>query len=153
LAFKKVLVPYDGSKQSEKALRVAAEFVGALQHKDIRLILIYVVVRISAPFGLDRPMRSLQTGRIITTSKYMTELYEAIEADAKMMLEGKKKSLVSSSSGLIVETTVLHGKPADKIIDYAKNEKIDVIIIGGQRPRFKTLQTDEYARQRVTSRK
>jgi nucleotide-binding universal stress UspA family protein len=62
----------------------------------------------------------------------MTELYEAIEVDAKMMLAGKKKRLVSSLSGLIVETTVLHGKPADKIINYAKNEKIDVIIIGSK---------------------
>lgn len=65
-------------------------------------------------------------------SRYMTELYEAIEVDAKMMLAGKKKRLVSSLSGLIVETTVLHGKPADKIINYAKNEKIDVIIIGSK---------------------
>ena len=65
-------------------------------------------------------------------SEHMEELYEAIEESAKSMLENKKKgnSTTATTVGFSIETVVEHGKPADRIVEYADKEGIDLIIIG-----------------------
>ena len=129
LPFKKILVPFDGSKQSDSAFECAAELVANFKDKeDVQLVLLYVAGAIPTPVSFDRPLRSQKTGRVITMSEHMEELYEAMEESAMNMLEGKKKD--KSSLGLSVKTAVEHGKPADKILEYSDKEGIDLIIIG-----------------------
>jgi nucleotide-binding universal stress UspA family protein len=129
LPFKKILVPHDGSKQSDNALERAAEFAASLKDKeDVQLVLLHVVDAIPTPVSFDRPLRSQKTGRVITMSEHMKELYEAMEESAMNMLEGRRKD--KSALGFSIKTVVEHGKPADKIMEYADKEGIDVIIIG-----------------------
>jgi nucleotide-binding universal stress UspA family protein len=81
LVFSRILVPYDGSKQSDNALEKAVELANLIRsndNKDIETILVQVVSEILMP-----------------------TLFEA-----------------------------LAGKPQDKIIQYAKNFKADLMIIG-----------------------
>lgn len=128
MPFKKILVPYDGSKQSDKAFELAAELAASLKDKDVQLILLHVVGAIPTPAAFNRPLRSQKTGKVITMSEHMEELYEAMEESAKGMLENKKKG--NSTVGFSIETVVEHGKPADRIVEYADKEGIDLIIIG-----------------------
>lgn len=58
----------------------------------------------------------------------MEELYESMEESAKGILENVKKG--NSTIGFSIETVVKHGKPADRIVEYAIKEGTDLIIIG-----------------------
>jgi nucleotide-binding universal stress UspA family protein len=129
LPFKKILVPYDGSKQSDSALERAVELAAGLKdNEDVQLVLLHVAGAIPTPAVFDRPLRSRKTGKAITMSEHMEELYGEMEESAMNMLEGKKKD--KSASGLSIKTAVEHGKPADKILEYASKEGIDLVIIG-----------------------
>ncbi len=125
MPFRKILVPYDGSKQSDRALERAAGLAADL--KDAQLILMHVVAAIPTPVAFGN-LRSEKTGRRVTMSEHMEELYEAMEESARAMLEAKRKE--KSASGLRIGIVIEHGKPADRIVEYAAGQKVDLIVIG-----------------------
>lgn len=130
-------MPYDGSKQSDKAFEIAAELAARL--KDARIVLVHVVGSFPTPIGFDRSLRSMKTGRAITMAEHIKEIFEALEENATAMLENKKKS--ASARGFVINTVVQHGKPADEIVKYASKEGMDLMIIGnvGAGTKFKII--------------
>ena len=125
MPFRKILIPYDGSRQSDKAFERAASLAADL--KDAQLIFMHVVAAIPTPVAFGN-LRSKRTGRRVTMSEHMEELYEAMEENARTMLEAKRKE--KSVSGLTTRVVIEHGNPADKIVEYAAGEKVDLIVVG-----------------------
>ena len=99
----------------------------SLKDNDVQLVLLHVVDAIPTPVVFEG-LRSRKTGRAITMSEHMEEIYEEMEESAMNMLESKKQG--KTETGFTIKTTVQHGKPADKIVEYASKEGIDLIIVG-----------------------
>jgi len=87
--FKTILVPYDGSAMSDKALDKAVELATII--KESRIIIIHVIPEIPTPI-FSRVIRSPQTGEVITYSEYMVALYQEMESEMRKRLEERKKN-------------------------------------------------------------
>lgn len=110
ISFKKILVPLDGSKYSEKALQRACEVVNAF---DSKLILLYVVEK-SLPINfLDRKV-------------YL----EILRKFGNKTLE--KANNVLSKKGIIAKTFLKEGNIVNEIKKVTKKENCDLIIVGNK---------------------
>ena len=89
MIFKTILVPYDGSAMSDKALDKAVELATII--KESRILIIHVVPEIPTPI-FSRVIRSPQTGEVITYSEYMVALYQEMESEMRKRLEERKKN-------------------------------------------------------------
>ena len=108
LQFKKIVVPIDFSKISQKALNQAVAF--AKQSK-ATLVLIHVVT-----FSIAASVEQFS----------VIDWYQRLIKDAKKNLEKLKQGLDSSiSAEIIVET----GVPFDVICKIAKKKKADLIVV------------------------
>lgn len=108
--FKKILVPHDGSKYSEKALLRACEFVNAF---DSEIILLYVVEK-SLPLNLlDRK-----------------EYLEILRKFGNKTLE--KANNILSKKGITAKTFLKEGNIVTEIEKVAKKEKCGLIIVGNK---------------------
>jgi len=110
ISFKKILVPLDGSKFSEKALQRACEVVNAF---DSKLFLLYVVEK-SLPINLlDRK-----------------EYLEMVRKFGNKTLE--KANNVLSKKGIIAKTFLKEGNIVNEIKKVTKKENCDLIIVGNK---------------------
>ncbi|MBU2700618.1 nucleotide-binding universal stress UspA family protein [Sporomusaceae bacterium BoRhaA] len=109
MADKKIIVAYDGSSDSKKALSMATDL-----SKDIAADVVVVSV-------YDVPI-ALADG--VSYSEWAADCEKACEA---RVAEGKK---LCEDKGIVVYTEVLQGNPADEIIKYAENEQAYLIISG-----------------------
>jgi nucleotide-binding universal stress UspA family protein len=62
-------------------------------------------------------------------SQYLKEVYELMEKSAADVLR-KKKEEIKKLSDIEIKTKVLAGHVSDTIIDFARKEKVDIIVIG-----------------------
>jgi nucleotide-binding universal stress UspA family protein len=125
LIFKTILVPYDGSDMSDKALDKAVEVAKLVNGS--KIIIIHVIPEIPTPIFL-KEIRSSKTGARITFSEYMESLYEQMESEIKEKLKERKERY--SKSGLDLEIYITVGKPTDKILEYSNDRKADLVVIG-----------------------
>ena len=144
--YKKILVPYDGSKPSENALQQAIQladlsFSSGTTTENIQILLIHIVeeIHIRIPnlyFGLR-----ILAGK--SMKKFFEEVYEDMKNESLKMLDDTKKRIESSIpvnnnnkkdrtiASISVNPQVVIGNPAEVIIDVANNkEKVDLIIMG-----------------------
>ena len=142
MLFKKILVPYDGSKPSDRALEQAIELAKLVKSNnkdtsndnDVHIILLYVCQEILVPAMIERPMRSPKTGEVTTVSELIKDLNEEVRTNMSNMLN-EKKHKYAVKDDFIIETISLAGEgggtpPADEIVDFANNQKVDLIVIG-----------------------
>jgi len=139
---KNILVPYDGSRYSESALQFAIEMakacgsvalplasVNSTKKRDVRIILLNVLPEVYIPEILeDRIFHSLVTGERISTREYIKEFCQQMKKEHVRMMDPVKEKI--ESSGISAKYEVLLGYPADTIIEYAKTNKIDLIVMG-----------------------
>jgi len=110
---KKILVPVDGSENSDMAVDQAIDLA---KKYSAELHLIHVVPVTTA----------LITGP------------EALAIDVSKQLESSGERILSTaqgrveSMGLEAVTRLEHGQPADRIIQIAKDEKFDLIVVGSR---------------------
>lgn len=127
--FNNILVPYDGSQPSHVAVQHAFNIakMDALSLSTRRVHLLYVIQEIHVPPQLHAyPLHELDK----SIAKYIKELYQILETKAMDMLKAKSLEYVKGSGEVAISTLVLLGDPADKIIEFAEREKIDLIIMG-----------------------
>ena len=106
--FRKILVGYDGSAQSEKAVDVALSLGQCLD----AAILVFAVAR------PPEPATSVELEAVLDDAR---EHYE----------EGFKKVLERASSHDVqIQTMVAVGHPAEQIIHRAETDRIDLIVLG-----------------------
>jgi nucleotide-binding universal stress UspA family protein len=105
----KILVAHDGSDYSDKALKKGAD---TAQKESASLIVLSVV----PDFGL--------TDELSDDDK--KTLYTTLTSEAEKLLKGIKDDLKS----LDVKTEVKFGNAAETIIDTAKSENVNLIVVG-----------------------
>jgi len=130
----KILVPYDGSKQSDKALKKAVEFAELIRKggTKIEINMLYVVSEMYVPptlFDRDVNIKSKITGERLTSQQYLKEFYHEMKLKAKKMLETKKSKEIRSSD-VVIRTYVTYGYPSDKILEFANKNQVNLIAIG-----------------------
>lgn len=125
--YKKILVPYDGSEPSDKALDHAVNIAKMSGKSEV--ILLYVIAEFPTYHFIERPARSIKTGEKTTVSQYLKEVYELMEESANDVLD-KKKEDIKKTTGLEIGTKLLTGHISNSIIDFAAKEKVDLIVIG-----------------------
>ena len=121
----RILVPYDGSEYSNKAVRQTIEYAKSLS-KDAEIILMYVVPEIHLPPSYDYGMR---ISYVKSTKEYLKELYQQMKMRALEMLNRKKAEFKDAAINNVT-TRVSIGNPAEQILDLASAEKVDLIVIG-----------------------
>lgn len=132
---KTILVPYDGSKPSERAIEYAAE-LGRSVRGEVKILLLQVVPEIYLPPSFDYGMKLPD---VKSSREYLKELYQEMKNEAAVMLDRKKQAF----GKLDVQTLVLVGHPADMILAAAKDHRADLIVLGstglGGISKFKAL--------------
>jgi nucleotide-binding universal stress UspA family protein len=109
---KTILVPIDGSPQSQEALAFSIE-----EFPDATLHLLHVIDPVES--GYTSPINLPGGGE---------EWYEAQQnAAEKLFAEAREQAV---EAGMAVETTTELGRPATVIVEYAENDEIDGIVMG-----------------------
>ncbi len=121
--FKKILVPFDGSKYSRNALSKAIEMAKALHSK----VFIVTVVDVS-----DFP-----PGMLLALLKKDKRLEQSIgefvvAAKSQVRKELLAEVAVCKAKGVDAYYDIIAGKPVDAILKFARGRKMDLIIIGSQ---------------------
>jgi nucleotide-binding universal stress UspA family protein len=140
LNFRKILVPYEGSYLADKALEYALELANMNNHKrpseydngqKTEIILLHVVPEIPITNVLfERPIRTSRIKGSVVLSEYVRELYQQVEEGMREILERKKMESKINSAFTEIKVLTLVGSPANKIVDFASDETVDLIIIG-----------------------
>ena len=117
---KKILVPIDGSKSADYALDFALDLAGKYSAE----------VMVTTVF--DEPSFSLVARGMlyapVTTENYLKRLRDFHE---KILLDALNKAKKNSPK-LKVSTKLFEGRPADKIVETAKEGAFDLIVIGSR---------------------
>jgi nucleotide-binding universal stress UspA family protein len=136
-----MVVPYDSSAASNKALsnafviaKMSEESERISKHGDvISIILLHVIPEIPVPPSfIGSPLRRLseKTGERTTIREYLKEVYQEMKASAIKMLDQKTREYMINIENLKVQPKVTIGLPADKIMEMATEENVDLIVIG-----------------------
>lgn len=116
----RILVPYDGSKYSVKALTRAIE----LSHNLDSEIFLFSVVYLDyiSPPGM------LGLIRTRSEKEAMNKWAESVRANTEKMLKLAVKRC--DQKGISVSYNIAHGNVANEILNFAKKKRISVIVIG-----------------------
>lgn len=110
-AFRKILVPLDGSHLAESALRPALELADAM---DAGLVLAQVLRWATQTYAFGVP--DIHVARL---DRELTEAAQEYLSRAKDGLRTDRK----------VDARVLRGPPAEELIDLVEAEEIDVVVM------------------------
>ena len=111
---KKILVPTDGSDHARKAIEIASDI--ALKYAAM-ICLLHVV----------SPPVIFHEGAFPA----MEEMLKLLEDDGKKIIEEAERE--TKKCGVKdVQSTVVQGDPASRIIEFAKAEGVDMVVIGSR---------------------
>ncbi|PVU77593.1 universal stress protein UspA [Sulfolobus islandicus] len=109
---KRILVGYDGSENAERALDFAIELASKFS---ARLFIVEVIdLTLFYNSGVLPPLEATKS------------LEEKAKKDVKKAIEKAK------SKGVDTEGITLEGDPAHSILEFAKDNQVDVIVIGSR---------------------
>jgi universal stress protein A len=117
LPIKKIICPTDFSDPSFKAMEAAVELA---KHFSSELVIIHVVPPVP---GLDV--------EFFSSSNFDVPAYQQeIERSAQRDLQGQISKL--KNERLTIRSSILTGQAADRIVQFAQDEKADLIVIATQ---------------------
>lgn len=118
--FKKILVPFNGSKHSVRALKMAVQIAKKFDGK-ITLIHVYSAARL-VPMTPSRISVMAPTGVAI--------LVEGVrEAGASVLADGEERV---KAEGVQVETLLREGQTVQEILKTAREGEFDLIVMGSR---------------------
>jgi nucleotide-binding universal stress UspA family protein len=112
--FKRILVATDGSENAEKA---ASYGINIAKITGAEVYALYVI-----------STQNVVTTRTVTGWGEAVEEY--LENKGKVAIDEVEK--MGKDSGVKIESVVLRGIPAEKILEYAEENNIDLIVMGTQ---------------------
>lgn len=119
---------------SDKAFEYAVDLANMNRDKNklkTEIILLHVVPEIPITNLLfERPIRLKRSKAVVNLSDYVTELYQQIEEGMREILEKKKRECEIDAAFTQIRVLIVVGSPANKIVDIATDEIVDLIIIG-----------------------
>ena len=117
---KKILVPTDGSEHANKAIQFAADL--ATQY-DATLYLMHVVSKLDIPEDFLR-YAEIEGFEEAPETIYLQKIGDAIigEAEKRVNREKVKK----------IHTELVQGDPAERILEFAREQGVDMIVIGSR---------------------
>jgi nucleotide-binding universal stress UspA family protein len=120
--YKKILVPYDGSSFSKKALSEALELAKSFNSK----VHVLSVIEVAS----DLPSGVLSE----VINKKLTKLKRDISLPKKFSNPKKLQQQINESAkyGVDVQVELLIGNAADSILKFANQNKVDLITIGSK---------------------
>lgn len=129
--YKNIMVAYDGSEPSQAALVVAKDMIGDVS--DAKMHIVSVIPLGAVGVGIDSPIEPIGSVQQIFPD---LETYEALLANAKestikSVKEQLGESLEDVECSVAIEA-VAASKPATGICDYAKENGIDLIVMGNR---------------------
>lgn len=113
LPLKKILCPIDFSEPADKALQTALDLAG---HFSSQLIVLHVVS--TAPVVPGSPG---------LTGFHMPSVVEKLKVESQKAIENRLAD--KASEGATLQPRVIAGNPAEEIVRFAEEEKIDLIVI------------------------
>ena len=127
-------MPYDSSHFSENALEYAVYLAKAIFRGDpkkqiIKIVMLHVVQEIPFTKGLLRKMKIKNENVNPSLNQHANSIYE----ETKTLMQkdmNKKNKTYKSIEGIKLESLVLYGDPANQIIDYSNNKRVDLIVMG-----------------------
>ena len=129
-----ILVPYDSSHFSENALDYAvylakAIFLGDPKKRVIRIVMLHVIQEIPLTKTLLEKMKINRKSKKLSLNEHADSIYEETKTIMQKDMDEKKKTY-KSIDGIKLESRILYGDPANQIIDYSNNNRIDLIVMG-----------------------
>lgn len=109
--FSRILVAYDGSEHSQRAAKIAGDLARACEKSEVWLICVQDMV----PYGLGE------------SYVLINELIdEQTRRGEELLIVGKK--LVGGK--LTIQTELIFGSPAERILEFAGSKDCDLIVMG-----------------------
>lgn len=122
MPFKRILVPFDTSELSIKALEKAVELSMVSQSQ---IFILHVINEIPLPIHYSK-VESKNNEVIITP--LVNKLHNEIKNEMIVILEEVKNTYAKNNVSITTELKI--GDPAEIIIDFTKQNNIDLIIMG-----------------------
>lgn len=118
-SYHSILVPYDGSTHSQKALKFAIDIANAFD-SPIHLVNVLDVSAVSPP------------GKILSQGarKTLDQIKNSIRASTEAHLQKVQNDY--KNSGAVIKKAVLDGDIVGKLLKFAQDNNIDMIIIGSR---------------------
>lgn len=120
----KILVPHDGSEMSDRALNKAVEFAKLMKSE---IILLHILDDKLVPSGAIMSLLGEKSG---TVRDAKLRILQIVRIGAEQLLKERTEKV--RKNGINVRFIVGMGPPADGIANVAKNENVDLIIIGSK---------------------
>jgi len=109
---RKILIATDGSENAEKAADFGIQIAGLSGAK------------VYAAYVIDTtPYYSIPLDQV-----WSKEVYEQVEKTGHEITAGVEKT--AKAAGLEAESIILKGDPAEKIVNFAEEQNVDMIIVG-----------------------
>ena len=109
---RKILIATDGSENAEKAADFGIQIAGLSGAK------------VYAAYVIDTtPYYSIPLDQV-----WLKEVYEQVEKTGHEITAGVEKT--AKAAGLEAESIILKGDPAEKIVNFAEEQNVDMIIVG-----------------------
>jgi len=125
MLFKKILVAFDGSKPSKRAIDYAADMADECKGK---LIILTVVPQENLPVFPTDGMGAAP----MATAEEWEEYQEKMEASYHKSQADVVKDLRDAFPKLDVEAILLEGRPSATIVEQAEKNQADLIVVGSR---------------------
>jgi nucleotide-binding universal stress UspA family protein len=129
-----ILVPYDASNFSENALEYAvylakAIFLGDPRKRIIKIVMLHVVQEIPFTKTLLGKMKIKSEDDNPSLNEHANSIYLETKTLIQKDMNEKMKAY-KSIDGVKLESIFLYGDPANQIIDYSNNNRVNLIVMG-----------------------
>jgi nucleotide-binding universal stress UspA family protein len=122
MPFKRLLVPFDTSELSIKALEKAVELSIANQS---RIFILHVIDEIPLPIHYSKIESK---NNEVTITPLVNKLHGEIKNEMIVILDDVKNTYAKHDVSITTEIKI--GEPAEIIVDFTKQNNIDLIVMG-----------------------
>ncbi len=126
--YNNILVPYDGSDHAQNALHTAIELASSSDKALVTVLKVVDVVSVEDPaFEVATRMAGLMP---LTSAQREAADQAYVNENENDIRENIERFFESMPGNVDLKIQVVEGKPADSIVEYALDHKVDCIVMG-----------------------